>query len=200
MKTFKETLSEKYINLINNDPNKEKYIDIVWDLVYNAYSGIGGIKGSGFKNKQDMIDNIPFWKLLKKNDKIIGVFLYKDKGGRKRIATAIDGSDEARKALKDFYKHEFKRSFSEVSGASWGSIRKRVPMDELLSVVKTPEEASKILGNKGLVHIKDFDTSLDPEFKLKAGDPFESYYYARSINGHWHVKIMVGTTENFLKG
>lgn len=41
----------------------------------------------------DMVKNIPFWKLYTKNDKVIMALLYKDKNGRKIVALGIDGSD-----------------------------------------------------------------------------------------------------------
>ena len=37
---------------------KEKYVDEVWDMLQTAYSSIGGIKGSGFESKEDMIKKI----------------------------------------------------------------------------------------------------------------------------------------------
>lgn len=66
--SFIEFLTESYINLFK-EQEKEKYVDEVWDLIQTSYKPIGGIHGSGFKSKDDMIKNIPFWKLVKRGGK-----------------------------------------------------------------------------------------------------------------------------------
>lgn len=95
---FEQTLTEKFINLIGEKDieKKREYADRVWDILQRSYAKIGGIKGSGFKSKEDMIKNIPFWKIMKSNGKVIAVKLYKDKNGRKSVAGGTDGSKEAK--------------------------------------------------------------------------------------------------------
>jgi hypothetical protein len=200
MKRFSEILNERYINLIDNDEEKVYYIDVVWDLIQRSYAPIGGIQGNGFKSKEDMIKNIPFWKLLKKDGKVIAVFLYKEKGGRKRVATGTDGSQTAKDMLSDFYKKEFSRSYSEVSGASWGTIKRNFPEDELLAMVKTVDEVKQIVGKKDkIIPLKDFDHTLDKDFRFKSTDKFLPYYYARQIGNEFHVKIMLGVDKQYIK-
>ena len=52
---FKEFITETFVNIIGFDDtaqaNKEKYKDIVWQLLQKSYASIGGIKGSGFANR-----------------------------------------------------------------------------------------------------------------------------------------------------
>lgn len=57
---------------------REKYAEQVWDVLQFSYRDIGGIKGSGFSSIQDMIDNIPFWKMVTKNGEVHAVVMYKD--------------------------------------------------------------------------------------------------------------------------
>ena len=54
---FKDYIIEKYVNLVgpHSLSQKEKYIDTVWKMVNDAYASIGGIHGSGFASKTDMI-------------------------------------------------------------------------------------------------------------------------------------------------
>ena len=54
--------------LINKNDNdsinrREKWVDQAWEMLNKTYAPIGGIKGSGFSSREDMIKNIPFWKL-----------------------------------------------------------------------------------------------------------------------------------------
>ena len=100
MKTFKEfineqryqLLSERFINLIGDDERKEDYRDQVWNLLQTSYKPIGGIKGTGFKSPDDMVKNIPFWKMAVKDGKVEAVIMYRDKGGRKSVAMGSTGS------------------------------------------------------------------------------------------------------------
>lgn len=60
MLSFKQYISENYKNFIGpkSHIDRKKWADQAWDIVQKSYAHIGGIKGSGFKSKQDMIDNI----------------------------------------------------------------------------------------------------------------------------------------------
>lgn len=68
MISFSDFLVEHVENLSSSEA-KEKYVDEVWQILQDSYKYCGGIHGSGFKSKQDMIDNVPFWKLQKKGGK-----------------------------------------------------------------------------------------------------------------------------------
>lgn len=60
--------------------------------------------GSGFNSPEDMVRNVPLWKLSVKDGVVTGAALYKDKDGRKRIAIATDGSDHGKRAIGDVVK------------------------------------------------------------------------------------------------
>ena len=128
MLTFKGFLNEGFINLINDNPKKSDYIDAVWDMIQKSYAPIGGIKSNGFQSKEAMM-NVPFWKIGTVNGKPVAVTFYKDKNGRKSVASGTDGSDEGKKRIIDMMKNELKRSYGEKSKASLGLMLKIVPPD-----------------------------------------------------------------------
>jgi hypothetical protein len=49
-------------------------------MIQKAYADQGGMHGSGFKSPEDMVKNIPMWKLSKKDGKVTSVAMYKDSG------------------------------------------------------------------------------------------------------------------------
>ena len=62
MISFKEYLEEGYKNLFT-DSQKRKYAEEAYAQLQKSYEKIGGIHGSGFKDVEDFIANIAFWKL-----------------------------------------------------------------------------------------------------------------------------------------
>ena len=190
--TFIEFLNERFLNLIDDKESKRELAQEVWDILVFSYKPVGGLKGSGFKNKEDMIENIPFWKIMKSNKKIVGVLMYKDKGGRKRVALGTDGSNEGKAMLSDALKNDFNRSYGEVSDNSWRFIQKHLTQEYLLSVVKLPSEVQKIL-KKDIFELDEVPKSKwVSKIKPDKTDPFYDYYYLRNISGELHVKIMLG--------
>lgn len=185
-KTF---LVERYMNLFSVE-KKKQYADVIWDMLQNAYKKIGGIKGSGFASKEDMINNIPFWKVATKNGKVVAVSLYKDKNGRKRIASATDGSDEGKDKLEAMGREDLtqKRSYAEVSSSSLKFILRRWkgPKD-IIDYMILPQDAEKILGEKLKYPVSDDDPEVIAHPQLK------KYFYQREIGGHYHTKLMIGT-------
>jgi len=200
MKRYKEYISEKYVNLIGDDEGKEKYVDEVWDLLQKSYAPIGGIGGSGFKNKQDMIDNVPFWKLGVKNGKVVAVNLYKDKGGRKSVAFGSDGSPASVPVVKDIIASDLSRSFGEKSKAMLGKLLKTVPWDVLEPFLMTPEQAAKANPKKVVTAITDLkpdDIPEDGKITLKKYPQLRKYAYTRQLGGRpgneEAFKVMLGT-------
>ena len=105
MISFKEyynLLFEGYVNLIGDGSidQRQKYADQVWNILQQAYERMGGIKGSGFNSKEDMIQNIPFWKLFVRNGEVLVVMMYKDKNGRKGVALGTNNTPESKMILK----------------------------------------------------------------------------------------------------
>lgn len=186
---MRNMLLERFINLF--EPEKKKiYADEVWELVQNSYKKIGGIKGSGFNSKEDMIKNIPFWKLAKKNGKIVALSLYKDKNGRKRVASATDGTEEGKNQLEILGREDItrKRAYAEVSSSSLSFMKRRWKGDRPFEeYIIPPEKAEEILGDELKYPVSDDDPEVQRHPDLK------KYFYQREIGGHYHTKLMVGT-------
>ena len=173
MKTFTEYLTESYVN-ITSEHEKEVYAEQVFEILQKSYAKIGGIHGSGFSSPEDMIKNIPYWKLFKRNDKIIACVLYKDTNGRKLVALGSDGSDEgknvAKRMLRDDIEHD--RAYGEISDAVLRYLQKTYG-DELHKFLVPSKEVGNIL-NKDVT-------------------PTGTYTYKRSIGGVEHEKAMYGS-------
>lgn len=182
----KESLNEHIINALPNDINiKEKYVDEVWDILNNSYAKIGGLHSNGFSSKEDMIKNIPFWKMVTKNNKVVAVIMYKDKNGRKKVAGGTDGTDLGKEEFFKINKEEskMKRSYSEISGPMLSVMIKQIPnfKDECIPFRKI----SGIIDDEiKRPEINDPEILKHPELK--------DYFYQRLINGHWHTKILHG--------
>ena len=161
---------------------KKKYVDEVWQILQDSYKYCGGIHGSGFKSKQDMIDNIPFWKLQKKGGKIVACVMYKDKGGRKMVALGSDGSPEGKKAVRQFIFDDIKhqRAYGEVSDAVQRFIIKHLTEDEIEKYFVPAERVEAILH--------------------KPVKPTGKFTYTREIGGHEHEKMMYGVPGKGFKG
>ena len=180
-------LVERFINLF--DPKeKEKYADEVWNMLQKSYEKVGGLHGSGFNSKEDMIKNMPFWKLAKKNGKIIAVSLYKDKEGRKRVASGTDGTDEGKDQLELIGKEDLtqERAFAEVSSASLNFMLRRWKGSDITKYMILPQDAEKILKTKLEYPVPDDDSEVQAHPELK------KFFYRREIGGKSHTKLMIG--------
>ncbi len=169
---LKSLITERYINLLSIDDRK-KYVDIVWDMLQVAYAKAGGFKSA--PDKETLLNDTFFWKLVRMDNKIVCGSLYKDKYGRKSIATFTDGTNTGKKSLFNMWMDDIKlgRSWSEVSGA----------VEHIKMKFKdTPipnKYVSDIIG-KPLI-------SLNPD----------GYHYTRLIAGEPHEKILVGTVAGY---
>jgi hypothetical protein len=159
--------------------------------IQSSYAKIGGIHGSGFESKEDMIRNMPFWKIAKRGGEVVAVAIYKDKGGRKRVAAGTDGSKEGKEAFADIASSDLdqKRSYSELSGPSLGFVKKRYKGDITKHLIK-PQDAEAILGLSLQYPVSD----TDPE--VAAHPELADYFYIRDIGGEPHTKLMLGTPGN----
>lgn len=182
-------LTETFVNLVGDDPNKEKYAEEVFQMLQAAYAGIGGIKGRGFSSAEDMIQNIPMWKLVRRNGKIVAGSMYRDKQGRKRVASFTDGSPEGKAGVAEIMANDFQRAYFEVSDRALGFMIKQVGVDFVRQFARTPEEVAEISGDE-IQPVPDTDPHLDRFPELAP------YFYQREIGGHLHTKIMLGSTGN----
>jgi hypothetical protein len=134
----------------------------VYALLQASYAEIGGIKGNGFENKEDMIANILFWKMAIKDGKVEVAIIYKDKGGRKSVAIGSTGSAWARIKIADMFKNEIKRSYGEKSKSALGLMLKVFPENAIKPFLHTPEVAGKTL-KKEVTPIKDVPKDQWPD-------------------------------------
>jgi len=169
-----------YLEKVNNAKTTDRktkleFIDAVWEHLQNSYKSIGGIKGSGFNSKEDLL-NIPLWKIYEVNGEVKAGLLYKDKGSRKTVAVFTDGSKIGREKLTELLKADFKRSSIEVSHSLLNFIERRMP--SLFKKYTIPTKYVADLLKKDITIIDDT-------------------YYMRKIGGEMIRKVMLGTTKKF---
>ena len=196
MHTFKKFLQERFINLLHDDPRKQQYAHEVHGMLQKAYEKIGGIQGSGFRSPEDMVKNIPMWKLHKKGGKIRGAVLYKDTNGRKSVATATDGSEEGKKGVAEIYRDDVirGRAYGERSASALSFTKKVVGAEHLKKHIIPYHHVQKTLGDDTEIRRPPHD---DPE--IQRHPEFKDHFYQRQIGGHWHTKLMFGTPGKNLK-
>ena len=190
MKTFKHFLQERFINLLHDDPRKQQYANEVHGMLQKAYEKIGGIQGSGFNSPEDMVKNIPMWKLHKKGGKIRGVVMYKDTNGRKSVATATDGSEEGKRGVAQIYRDDIvrDRAYGERSASALSFTKKVVGAEHLKKHIIPYEHVQKTLGGDTEIRRPPAD---DPE--IQRHPEFADHFYQRKIGDKWHTKLMFGT-------
>jgi len=190
MNEFKSFLEERFINLLpQHEKEKHEHADHVWNMLQTAYKPLGGIHGSGFESKEDMVKKIPMWKLHKEGGKVRSVQLYKDKEGRKRVAIATDGTDAGKRGLASMMKDDFKqkRSYGEVSGPSLSFLKKHLPNVRDFAI---PRHQAAKLAKEELRKPPHDDPELQKHPELK------HHFYQRKIGGEWHTKVMLGIPHN----
>lgn len=186
MRLFEFTLTETIDNLFMGDERREKYKDQVFDIITLSYAPSGGMQGSGFNDADDMVAQVPYWKLFRRGDTVKAVMLYKDKNGRKRVAIGTDGSNEAKTFLKKMLTDEYLsgRSHAEVSGPSLG-LAKKLLGDMFADIALDYEQVADVFKSK--VEKGQLKPTSDP------------YIYSRLINGQWHDKTMLGVPNVQIK-
>jgi hypothetical protein len=191
---FKTFITERYINLIGDDPKKHEYKHEVHNLLKKSYEKIGGIHGSGFESPDDMVKKVHMWKLAKKDGKIVSAVLYKEKGGRKSVAVGTNGTDEGKSHLAHMMKHDVigHRAYSEKSGPSLSFLKKQLPPGHLEKSAIKYHHVEKMIGEpiKKPPH-DDPEVIKHPELK--------DHLYQRKIGDEWHTKLMLGTPGKTIK-
>ena len=191
---FKTYIKEGYSNFIGKKsiPDKEKWADRVYDMLQAAYDDIGGIKGSGFADKQDMIDNIPFWKIFHRGEKLIAAVLYKDTNGRKLVALGTDKSAAAKKIISNIFKEALKVSYGEYSGKLLNTIVKSVSYERLEPFLLDPVYVAKLLDKQIYPPIPAKLNAVDAETYNKF-PRLHKYFYMRDFGGKSYLKMCLGT-------
>ena len=187
IKTFKNFINERYVNAFSKE-DKEKYKNEVYQLLMQSYASMGGIKGNGFRSPDDMVANIPMWKLARKGNRIIAVALYKDKNGRKAVAYGTDGTPEGKAAASEIFKSEFSRAYFEVSERALSFNVKLLGYDFIKKYAVDPSKVKSITGDDVEYPVPDDDAEVMRHHELK------KYFYRRELGGHMHTKILLGTT------
>jgi hypothetical protein len=199
---FTKYISETYNNFIGSSDstleNKKKWADRVWDMLQRAYEDIGGIKGSGFNSKEDMIVNIPFWKIFHRGEHLIAVVMYKDTRGRKLVAIGTDRSQQSKKVLSNIFKEALKVSYGEYSGKLLSAIAKNVSYEKLEPYLLDPLYVQKLLDKEIYPPDPEKLNILDLETYNKF-PKLHKYFYMRDFNGKSYLKICLGTPELFIK-
>jgi len=171
-------LLETIDNYLPGDEDaKTQIAQSVYTLLQNAYTKIGGIKGTGFNSPEDMVKNIPMWKVFRRGTDIKAVLMYKDRNGRKMVALGTDGSRDGKLMLKNMITAEYTtdRSFGEVSGPALRFVKSALG-DEVFNAKSIPTS--------------DVQAAL-PNDNIRPVDDTE---YEREITpGNWMKKRMMGT-------
>jgi len=192
---FKTFLNEGFVNLIHDDPKKSDYVDAVWDMIQKSYAPIGGIKGNGFQSKEAMMQ-LPFWKVGTVKGKPVAVTIYKDKGGRKAVASATDGSDEGKARIKNMMAAELKRSYGEKSKAALGTALKVTPPDVIKQFLILPKDVQALDPKDKIIPIKGVpkkDWPADAKTTMEKYPYLIDYGYLRDFSGTLLFKVMMGT-------
>jgi len=204
MKTFTDfLLTEKFINSIAKSSEdaeaitiRSKWADAAWEILQNSYKEIGGIHGSGFNDIDDMIHNIPFWKLFISGGKLRAVVMYKDKGGRKLVALGSDGSPDGVKALAGIFNATFDKGFAELSGKALGFAIKSVGKDIIHQFAIKSDYVKELLRKDDVEPVtKDSlaDLESDEIFMWNKFPFLHDRFYTREIGGNLHMKVLLGT-------
>ena len=188
-----EFLTERFFNAINTN-DKTKYATIVWDMIQQSYAPIGGIRGSGFANIEDMIRYNYMWKVGLSNSTPVMVTIYKKSSHgsyndlRKMVAMGTNGSKEGIEMAKQVLKADLStgRAFGEFSGSVFGAAKKLYPPEVLTTMLIPAVDVAHILQKKIIIGAgTDMRTS-------GANDPYEPYYYQREIGNKMHTKVAYG--------
>lgn len=181
-------LTENFKNLFSMN-DKEKWAEQAFAQLQATYGPIGGLHGSGFSSVEDFKQNIPFWKLSVKGNKILAGAFYKDKADRKCVAVSQDGTKEGKNALAEIMLADLKhgRSYIEVSGGALGFLIKLHGIDGLKKHAIPTETLAKEMGDDLY-----FVPASDPD--LKKFPELKDYFYQRMIGGDRHTKIALGRT------
>ncbi len=161
------TKTSKFVNLLT-PKDKEKYATECWDLLQQAYKSIGGFQSAA--NPDQLIHDSFMWKLNVRGGKVVALRVYKAQYGRKAVASATDGTSVGKAALREIYKEDLTRAWTECSGAV--------------------EHALKKLGGEAYIVPASYAEKLTGKKVTLSED---GMHYTRRIGDHDHEKIIIGS-------
>lgn len=199
-------ITEGFVNAIGFDEKaqatKEKYKDAVWAMLQKSYAPIGGIKGNGFGSPEEMVAKIPFWKIATKAGTPIAVIMYKDKGGRKSVATGSDGTPQAAKYIDDIFGNELTRAYGEKSKAALGKMMKLYPWNVIKNYIVDPDRVAGMQPQARIIPLADVreeDWPPDASLTISKYPQLLQYGYLRDLAGTLTFKIMLGSPGKSIK-
>lgn len=174
MIVIENLLYERYLT-ITEESEKLQYLDDVWKILTFSYAKIGGI--ASIQNKEQLLDSKYFWKLVRKNNKIVAVTIYKGSYTNRKLALGgSDGTPEGKQAFFNMCEEDATRvergTWAEVSGAM-----KHIYIFKYGATPIPADLATKILNDVG---------------KEVLSISKDGYHYTRRIGNQNYEKIMMG--------
>ncbi len=179
---------------------KRLYGKEVYRFLYEKYKSCGGIdKGKGFKNENDMISNIPIWRLRIIKNRVVSVMMFKvKKYGKKMVAYTCADELSSDERQSDF-NYMLNKSYAELSDALLVTIL-RMFSQHLHHYVLKAEHLMKdkvIYPLKKYCSEKSIPKSSERLFlKIKKQWPeLLKYCYIRKIGNENKLKVLMGAPE-----
>ena len=162
------------------DDERLAIADEVLSMARENYKRAGGIKGDGVNSPEELVASTKLWKIIRRNNKMIGGILYKDRGGRKGVLMFHDKSDQAKRDIAKLIEDDLRlnRAFYEVSANILAWLNKYFDYKKYLV---PSNRVGQMLAGKDVKPIDDFA-------------------YNRNIGGQGHPKYMLGNVQQFNKG
>jgi len=180
------TIHETFENLLPGDEEKKAhYAEKIHAMLVASYAGSGGLKGGGTQTPEQLIHEIPMWKIFRRGTDIKAVVLYKDKGGRKIVAGGTDGTPAGIKGLAQMMKDDALRgrAFAEISGKMLAFMQRTLGAEGLQSISIPVEQV--------IAHLNKFGKEIHP---------VNEFEYERKLrSGDVEKKLMIGTLGNTIR-
>lgn len=137
-----------------------------------------------------MIDHVPFWKLVIRNDNIItaGIFYrFDDQKFRKTLAAFTNKTEQGKNDLIMILKNDLNRSYIEISEPMLSFIITLYGIQKIIPLAISKDKVRELLDSS----LKIFDP--DPnDILVRKYKELSDFFYTRKIGGHDHTKIMLG--------
>jgi hypothetical protein len=198
MKRLQAFFQENYKNLFLKDVEaRQKYAQKAFEQLQASYEPIGGIHGNGFKSPEDMVKNIPFWKLSTNSvGDILAAIYYKggSSKGRKSVASSTDGTAAGKDAMIKMIQAELKfgRAYGEKSLKALSLVKNLIGYDGIKKIVLPFKEVQRVFADDEIKAV----SPTDPE--VIRHPPLKEFFYQRLIGGEWHTKIALGSVDKFI--